>query len=231
MEYIIDKGIDTIGIKFYKAGGKEIVIDNIHKHPKWKEKLKKILTKCKDLKVIISGPLSLKDILSKTIHNKRNISTIVLTELSFRLFLIFKYRTIFDTISFKDILNKSHILSESIADNVPDLQNDFEEYLNYGSYPYLLFNDNIEDYLLQLIDKAIYEDIPAIYKIKFENLSIFKKLIYKVLCSNGILKINVDKTSKELNISKPVLYIYLDIIENTGIFYLHLLNQHEANFP
>ncbi len=216
-EYSLDAGIDTIASEFYNSGGRVIIIDDIYKHPKWETKIKKILKRCKNLKVIISGPLSLIDLTDKIRINKLKTSTIFLGELSFRLYLIFKYLKVFKKISLNDILYKSEILSVTIADSIPQIYEDFQDYLNMGCYPFLQKEKNIEKFM-EIIDKNIYEDIAAIYKLKYENISIFKIFIFKILSSNGIIKVNVDKMAKELNISEPTMYVYLDILDKTGIF-------------
>ena len=55
-------------------------------------------------------------------------------------------------------------------------------------------------------------------KIKFENLSIFKKLIYKVIESKKPYQIKIDTLAKDLKISEPTLYTYLEILNKTGVF-------------
>ncbi len=216
-ELSLDIGIENILKEFYETGGKIAIIDDIYKYPKWHETIQKSLNKFKDLQIIISGPFSINGILNKTKINKGHIHKVLLPELSFRLYLIFKYHLNFEQLSLNDILDNSEILSVNIASDLKDLANDFQEYLDYGCYP---FNNSLHDneHVYTLVKSIINEDIPAIHKIKFENLSIFKRLIFKLLSHNGILKVNVDKIAKEFNISEPTFYTYLDIIENTGIF-------------
>jgi predicted AAA+ superfamily ATPase len=217
--YITDEGIENVVIDFYNSGGKIVIIDDIHKYNEWEAKLQVMLNKCKELKIIISGPLSIEPAFNNIRINRKNLLIVTLKELSFRIYLIFKYLTVFNKLSLNDILNNSEILSVTIANKLHNIKSDFEEYLNLGCYPSFTSGKNNLENICTIIDKTIYEDIPAVYNIKFENLATFKRFIYKTLNSNGILKVNVDKIAREFDISKPTIYIYLDIIENTGIFY------------
>ena len=101
------------------------------------------------------------------------------------------------------------------------LSKEFKNYLKSGAYPFFINSisyDSFTSKLLNSIEKIIYEDIPSTSKIKFENLISFKKLIYKVVSSKVPFLVKIDSLAKELAISEPTLYVYLDILDKTGIF-------------
>jgi len=90
-----------------------------------------------------------------------------------------------------------------------------------GCYPYFMDSTDRENYYLKLLnssDKIIYEDIPSTNNIKFESLDVFKKLMYRVVSAKVPYRVVIDTLAKELKISEPTLYIYLDILNKTGLF-------------
>ncbi len=47
---------------------------------------------------------------------------------------------------------------------------------------------------------------------------IFKQLMYKVIASKLPYQVKIDSLARELKISEPTLYTYLEILNKTGIF-------------
>jgi len=72
--------------------------------------------------------------------------------------------------------------------------------------------------LFNALEKIIYEDIPSLNKIKYDQLAVFKKLIFIIVSAKVPYKVSVDGLAKELGVSEPTLYIYFDILNKTGIF-------------
>ena len=220
-----DIGITNFGIvniveDFYALGGRVVVIDEVHMFKEWAAHIKNIYDFMPDLKIRVSGS-SMLNILMQSHDLSRRMVVKNLTTLSFREYLEIKNSIQLQSYTFEEILNNSANISLELIEQYPTLYKQFKDYLKIGVYPYFLENNNTEIYnskIFNSIEKIIYEDIPSTNKIKFENLAIFKKLIYKIIASKVPYQVKIDSLSRDLSISEPTLYSYLEILNKTGIF-------------
>ena len=220
-----DIGITNFGIvniveDFYALGGRVVVIDEVHMFKEWAAHIKNIYDFMPDLKIRVSGS-SMLNILMQSHDLSRRMVVKNLTTLSFREYLEIKNSIQLQSYTFEEILNNSANISLELIEQYPTLYKQFKDYLKIGVYPYFLENNNTEIYnskIFNSIEKIIYEDIPSTNKIKFENLAVFKKLIYKIIASKVPYQVKIDSLSRDLSISEPTLYSYLEILNKTGIF-------------
>ena len=220
-----DIGITNFGIvniveDFYALGGRVVVIDEVHMFKEWAAHIKNIYDFMPDLKIRVSGS-SMLNILMQSHDLSRRMVVKNLTTLSFREYLEIKNSIQLQSYTFEEILNNSANISLELIEQYPTLYKQFKDYLKIGVYPYFLENNNTEIYnskIFNSIEKIIYEDIPSTNKIKFENLAIFKKLIYKIIASKVPYQVKIDSLSRDISISEPTLYSYLEILNKTGIF-------------
>ncbi|NKQ40557.1 MAG: ATP-binding protein [Sulfurovum sp.] len=216
---IANFGIISIVEEFYALGGRVVVIDEIHMFKEWAGHIKNIYDFMPDMTIRISGS-SMLNIIMQSHDLSRRMVVKQLHKLSFREYLEIKNNIQLQGYTYEEILQNHTTISFALTQKYPALYKSFKEYLKVGCYPYFLDGD-IENYMKKLfnaIEKIIYEDIPSTNKIKFENLSIFKQLIYKVMAAKVPFTVKIDTLAKDLNISEPTLYTYLDILNKTGIF-------------
>ena len=93
----------------------------------------------------------------------------------------------------------------------------FQEYLKHGYYPF--FMEGIEDYsskVNNVIEKVIFEDIAVVYNLKQTTMPILKRILWLVATSNGLVP-NIDKMSKNLGISREMIYNCLQYLNNSGL--------------
>jgi predicted AAA+ superfamily ATPase len=216
---IANFGIVSIVEEFYALGGRVVVIDEIHMFKDWAGHVKNIYDFMPDLTIRISGS-SMLNILMQSHDLSRRLVVKQLNKLSFREYVEIKNGLSLKAYSYEEILEKHNDISFELTQKYPWLYKEFKAYLKIGCYPYFLDGDigNYKKKLFNSIEKIIYEDIPSTNKIKFENLSIFKKLIYKIMASKVPFAVKIDSLAKDLSISEPTLYTYLDILNKTGIF-------------
>lgn len=215
---IADIGLVEIAKMFYKLGGRILVIDEVHMFSSWASHIKNIYDFYPDMKIRISGS-SMLNIIMQSHDLSRRIILRELNHLSFREYLEIKNSFTFEKYSFEDILSHHKDISFELVKKHKNLYLEFKNYLQNGCYPYSIENkDTFDEKLFNSIEKIIYEDIPSTNKIKFENLSVFKKLIYKVTSSKVPYQSSIENMKKEFGISEPTLYMYLDILNKTGIF-------------
>lgn len=213
-------GIVEIVDEFYKLGGRIVVIDEVHMFKEWAAHIKNLYDFYPDLTIRISGS-SMLNIVMQSHDLSRRIVTKELKTLRFKEYFEIKHSEILPSISFEELLSNHNEISFELTQKYPNLFREFKNYLKNGAYPFFTTSKSEESFdskLFNSIEKIIYEDIPSTQKVKFENLIVFKKLIYTVIASKVPFLVKIDSLAKELGISEPTLYAYLDILDKTGIF-------------
>jgi len=217
---IANFGIVAIVEEFYALGGRVVVIDEVHMFKEWAGHIKNIYDFMPDLKIRVSGS-SMLNILMQSYDLSRRMVVKELEKLSFKEYFEIKNNIELHNYTFEEILTNSSDISFELTQKYPTLYKQFKDYLKVGCYPYFLESKEIEIYqskLFNSIEKIIYEDIPSTNKIKFENLAVFKQVMYKVIESKLPYQVKIDSLARELKISEPTLYTYLEILNKTGIF-------------
>lgn len=217
---IANFGIIAIVEEFYALGGRVVVIDEVHMFKEWAGHIKNIYDSMPDLKIRVSGS-SMLNILMQSYDLSRRMLVKELKKLSFKEYLEINNNIVLKSYSLEEILKNSSEISFELTQKYPTLYKEFKDYLQAGCYPYFFESKDIENYqskLFNSIEKIIYEDIPSTNKIKFENLSVFKQLMYKVIEAKLPYQVKIDSLARELKISEPTLYTYLEILDKTGIF-------------
>lgn len=213
-------GIVEIVEEFYKLGGRLVVIDEVHMFKEWAAHIKNIYDFYPDLTIRISGS-SMLNILMQSHDLSRRIVTKELRTLSFKEYFEIKHHVTLPAYDFNEILTHHTDISFELTTQFPNLYKEFKNYLKNGAYPFFTTSKTEESFdskLFNAIEKILYEDIASTNKVKFENLISFKKLIYAVVASKVPFSVKIDTLAKELGISEPTLYVYLDILDKTGIF-------------
>ncbi len=214
---VLNYGIYAIVDEFYALGGRVVVIDEVHRFKNWSQHLKNIYDSFPDLTIRISGS-SMLNILYESHDLSRRLVLKKVKRLSFREYLILKEKITLEAYSFEEILENHRQISSKIIVKHPKILKYFRDYLETGCYPYGIESEFFSEKLFNALEKIIYEDIPSLNKIKYEQLAVFKRLIFIILSAKVPYKVSVDKLSKELGISEPTLYVYFDILNKTGIF-------------
>ena len=217
---IANFGIVAIVEEFYSLGGRIVVIDEVHMFKEWAGHIKNIYDFMPDLKIRVSGS-SMLNILMQSHDLSRRMVVKELKKLSFKEYLEINNNIALSSYTFEEILTNSSDISFDLIQKYPSLFKQFKDYLQMGCYPYFAQSSSIETYqssIFNSIEKIIYEDIPSTNKIKFENLIIFKRLMYKLIEARVPFQVKIDSLAKDLKISEPTLYTYLEILNKTGIF-------------
>lgn len=215
--YIINSSLYDIAEEFIKLGGQIIAIDEIHKYKNWANELKTIYDSFPELIIRFSGSSQL-NILNEKFDLSRRAVISYVKPLSFREFLKLSQDINLNKLSFDDIILNHNELSTSMALEYPTLYKNFLKYLHIGYYPF--FIEDEEEYISKLFnacDKIINEDIPSLNKIEYSHLSIFKKLLAKLIYSKVPFKVNITSLCKEFEISHPTLNTYINILDLTKI--------------
>ena len=208
-------GLFKIAKEYFQYGGKALIIDEIHKYPQWASELKSILDTFKKKKIFISGSSSLALQASK-VDLSRRVVYYSLKGLSFREYLILKKDIEVLPISFEDILSQHVALAENISSEISILKY-FKKYLSSGYYPFFMEGESTyHAKLLNIIEKALYEDVAVLGNLRRSKILILKKILW-LIATSGSFTVNIEKMSRELKLSKEYVYSYLSYLEGAGL--------------
>lgn len=204
--------------EFYALGGRFIAVDEVHQYKNWAMEIKNIYDSFPDLTIRLSGS-SMLNILYEKYDLSRRLVLHKIDTLTFKEYLELEKRTSFPNYTLNDILGNAPKISKDLVFAHEDLYAFFKNYLKNGAYPfYLEGQENFEQKLYNAMDKIIHEDIPSLNKIDYSHISIFQKLIFLVVNAKKPYSVNMASLSREMGISEPTLYTYMEILDKTGIF-------------
>ena len=190
-------------------------IDEVHKYSNWAQELKNIYDSFPDIHIMFSGSSSI-DLSRGSYDLSRRAIIRRLHGMSFREYLNVTMGAKHPVLSLKRLLRNS---PEELADyiEIPGLKGKFKKYIAGGYYPFFLEGDDLyHEKLGAIINKTIFEDIASFYRLKTENLHIFKKILF-FLSTIPPGKINVNNLSRNLSIDNKTVGHYLNILVETGL--------------
>lgn len=211
---VLSSGLFAIAQEYFKFGGEALFIDEIHKYPNWQQETKNIIDTYRTKQIIFSGSSSL-DLNKSKYDLSRRVVYYELRGLSFREYLHFSLDQQWPVLTLDQIL-KDHVAIADQFKEIPILKY-FKEYLLLGYYPFFL--EGKEDYIAKvnnIIEKVIFEDIAMVYNLRQSTLVILKKILWLVATSNGLLP-NIDRISKNLAVSREIVYQCLDYLDSAGL--------------
>ncbi len=214
--------------EFYEVEGiRYFFFDEIHKYQNWNQELKNLYDSYPDIKIIFSGSSSL-DLTKGSYDLSRRGIIFRIGGMSFREYLYFKEGKLFNTLSFKEVIDgKGAAIKEILS--FPKIRGHFEEYLDYGYYPFV-FEDKTSYHkkILNIIDKTVFDDIANFYALKTENLPNFKRIIsYMATIPPG--ELNRNSISKKIGLDNKTVQNYLQILQETGLVRLIRENKSGGN--
>jgi predicted AAA+ superfamily ATPase len=211
---VLSLGLVNIAKRHFEMGGEALYIDEVHKYPDWSIEIKNILDTYKKRQIIFSASSSL-DLNKSKGDLSRRVVYHKLQGFSFREYLAFAEGKDVPILTLDQLLeNHLQIASEL---GIPLILKYFNEYLDHGYYPFFL--EGIEDFFPKLgnvIEKVLFEDVAVVYNLKQTTLPILKKLVWLVATSNGLIP-NIDKMSKNLGISRELVYNCLEYLGHSGL--------------
>jgi len=191
--------------KFYKRGGKILLLDQIHKYPNWEREIRQAYISYPELRIIFTASSI------TNIQNNIRLSQIVkkynLNGLSFREFLQIQTGIEFRAYSLDEIFKYHNRIVDEILVNVRPLAY-FSDYLKYGYFPVFMEERSHIDNLLKNINLTLEFDIPFLNQIELKYLPKLKQLLY-ILASQVPCQPNVSKLSTEIGVSRATIMNYL----------------------
>jgi predicted AAA+ superfamily ATPase len=220
----------VVSTYFREFNGQAVIIDEIHKYPQWKVELKNILDAYKNKKILVSGSSTI-HLRQGSVHQgaaafgttdlERRRSIYKLEGLSFREYLNLKWNLRLEPVTLQQITQKHRELALLVVSALNTKSTkvllEFKSYLTGGYYPY--FMESSRSYmsrLIRTIDAVIDQDIASVMHINRESTAKLKKLLALIASSKPFAP-NFEKISKDLEVSRPTVYRYVDYLEMSGL--------------
>jgi len=216
--YFLENTLYDLVSDFYKKGGLFIAIDEVHKYPNWAIEIKNIYDDMPQLRLVFTGS-SLLHIQQAKADLSRRVVVYTMPGLSFREFIQFETQIKLDVYSLKDIVENPLTISMAITQKIKPLQY-FENYLNYGYYPFYMENKKSFHHKLSEVLLTVLEvDIPQYASISASNRVLLKKLL--AVISNSVpFKPNMNAISERTGISLNTMKNYLKLLNDAQILQL-----------
>lgn len=206
--------------QFYKNGGKHLFLDEIHKYPNWSREIKEIYDLYPSMRIVISGS-SLLSLQEGDADLSRRCVNHDIQGLSFREFLHFYHGIDVPKYSLEQLLANPWPLVEEVNDKCRPLKY-FQDYLQYGYYPYYLQLKNIIDYnttIEQVVGYIVDDELPRICKVDVQNTRKIKALI-NILAISVPYEIDVKRLSIQSALQRTTVLEYFNYLNKAKILNL-----------
>lgn len=210
-----DNTLVSLAENFHKNGGKNLLLDEVHKYPNWSREIKLIYDGYSELNVIFTSSSMLEIYKSESDLSRRAI-TYDLKELSFREFIKFDTKIDFPAHNLEDLLENHNAIAISVLEKIKPIPL-FTKYLEFGCYPY--YKRSMKFYnqkLLNTINLVIEIDINAVDHISYDLIVKLKKLLFAIATSAPFTP-NITKLSERIGMSRAMLIEAIKQLERAGL--------------
>lgn len=204
--------------EFVKRGGKYLFIDEVHKYKNWSQEIKNSYDYFPDLQIVFTGSSAL-NIRKGEADLSRRAIVYSMQGMSFREFVELKYGQQFPVVRLEEILSSAPVYISPILEKIKPIKL-FDEYLQYGYYPFFIEGDaEFPVRLKQTVNHVLDNDLPSVENIDFNAVHYLRKLI-SILAEIVPYKPNILKLSQQIGISRETLLRYLYLLEKADLLML-----------
>lgn len=216
--WFYDNSLYELITEFDKSGGKLLLIDEIHKYPKWSSELKAGYDAHPEIKFIFSASSAFDIVKAEADLSRRTIVTL-LPGLSFREFLEFRYGVSFSKLTIGELLKSASSISKDINQKIRPLPY-FKEYIQNGYFPFLKneSEDATVEKLAAVVNAVLESDLAYVQDYSPSNIQKIKKLL-GVIAGTAPFSPNISKIANKLKVGRTTVYNYLKHLEDA-----HILN-------
>jgi predicted AAA+ superfamily ATPase len=200
-----------------------IFFDEIQYLKEWEVHLKTLVDVYHDTKFTASGSAAAALKLKSNESGAGRFTNFMLPPLTFYEFIHLKN---LDTLIKPDTINwKGNIAIFSSATNIFELNKHFINYVNFGGYPEVIFNEEIQSnperfMRADIIDKVLLRDLPGLYGI--QDVQELNSLFTTIAWNSG-QECSIDELSKSSGVRKSTLRQYLSYLE--AAFLVHIVKR------
>lgn len=189
--------------------GYTVIFDEVQYLKDWERHLKSIVDFFPKTTFVVSGSAAAALKLKSDESGAGRFTDFLLPPLTFE-----EYITLKGLDNVKTVLSTNPTIN-TVAGIIDDLNKHFIDYINYGGYPEVIFNETIQEdagrYIRSdIIDKVLLRDLPSLYGIRDvqELNSLFNVIAYN--CGN---EFNIDGLSQQSGVDKNTIRKYLEYLE------------------
>lgn len=193
--------------------GYYVIFDEIQYLKKWEEHLKSIVDFYKSAKFIVSGSAAAALKLKSHESGAGRFTEFMLPPLTFQEYLHLK--DIEYMIKEETVLLGEDEFTVPVSHDIETLNSHFIDYINFGGYPEVLFNEHIQQdpgrfIRSDIIDKVLLRDLPSLYGIRdVQELN----SLFNVIAYNSGNEFNLEGLSQESGVDKNTIKRYLEYLE------------------
>jgi predicted AAA+ superfamily ATPase len=205
--------------EFEKMGGKLLLIDEIHKYPRWSSELKTGFDAHPDMQFIFSASSAF-DIFKAEADLSRRAKIMLLPGLSFREFLEYRHGISLEVLRLDEILENATDITNQIVEIIKPLPL-FKEYLMNGYFPFLKVEDDetTRQKLTAVVHAVLENDLAYVQDYSPSNIQKIKKLL-GVIAGSAPFTPNISRIANKLHVGRNTIYNYLKHLEDARILNL-----------
>jgi len=200
--------------RFFKKGGKTLLIDQVFKDENWSKDLRAIYDKLPGLQVVFTGS-SVMRLKEENPDLSGVVESYNLRGFSFREYLNLMAGTEFPVYKLDEIIGNHEKIASEITSLVKPLDY-IQDYLHHGFYPFFLEKRNFSENLLKTMNMMIEVDILLIKQIDLKYLPKIRRLLY-LLGQKAPLEPNVSLLSKEVETSRATVMNYMKYLKDARL--------------
>ena len=216
--YFSQHSILEVAGKFYKRGGKLLVLDEVHKYKGWSREVKEVAETYPSLQLMLSGSSLLK-LLDGDADLSRRCIGYDMPGLSFREYLRFYKGISLPAYSLDELLTKAREVASVVNNACRPLQH-FQDYLKFGYYPFYLTNP-IDYYALieQTVNYIVDVEFPQLRKVNPVNCRKIKALL-NVLAQQVPYDVDISKLATVTGLQRNTVIEYLNHMSDAKLISL-----------
>lgn len=217
--WFYDHTLLDLADEFEKNGGQVLLIDEIHKHPRWSSQLKNIFDGHPALQVIFTASSAL-ELHKGEADLSRRVLSYELTGLSFREYLEYEHEQVHPVVLLPAILKNAQAIISSMRFEKKILPV-FKSYLRTGYFPFS-HHEPEGDFIMklnQVINTVIESDLALIEGYSSGNVLKVKKLL-GILSESVPFTPNISSLASKMNIGRDTVNHYIIHLAKARIFNL-----------
>ena len=204
--------------KFYKRGGRVLVMDEVHKYNGWSREVKEVAELYPSLKLILSGS-SLLRLLDGDADLSRRCTNYDMPGLSFSEYLMFYHGIRIQPHALEEILESPRQIAAEVNAICRPLQY-FHDYLKNGYYPYYLRNPlDYHTLLEQTVNYVIDVELPQQRGVSPANCRKLKALM-NVLAQQVPFDVDISKLASMCGMQRNTVIEYLNHLNDAKLLSL-----------
>ena len=221
------QGIADFAGKFYKHGGRVLLIDQVFKQPDWSSELRKCHDLYPNLKIIFTGSsvMRLKD---ENPELNGIVKSYNLRGFSFREFVNLLTGNSFRPYTLEEILKDHERIIKQILPKISPNRY-FQDYIHHGFYPFFQEHRNYSENLLKTMNMMTEVDILLIKQIELKYLTKIKKLFYQIAEEGPSKAPNISKLAQDIETSRATVMNYIKYLTDARL--LNLIYPIGQDFP